>query len=205
MALVYPLTMPSDPAPKRVSFSIVTAIGVTQSPFTLAQQLQEWSGQSWVADVTLPVMDRAEAEPWIAFLLALNGKQGTFLLGDPKGGTPRGTATGTPLLNGAHAAGASSLVTDGWTASVTGILKLGDYLQIGTRMHKVVGADVTSDGSGNATIEIWPRLRESATDNTPLLTGSVKGVFRLRDNSLPLFDLSETGIYELSFGAIEAF
>jgi hypothetical protein len=88
----------------------------------------------------------------------------------------RGTATGTPLTNGADQSG-SELVTDGWTGSVTGILKEGDIITLGSSSADytysvnpgnlltnegvaqfVVTADVDSDSSGNATIPIYPSI-----------------------------------------------
>jgi hypothetical protein len=205
MSIVYPLSMPTNKGPRAITFGYIPSIGVSSSPFSQATQVQVWSGDSWTVDITLPVMERANAEEWIAFILALNGREGTFLLGDPKGTTPRGTALGSPLLNGAHAAGATELVTDGWTASQTAALKVGDYLQLGQRLHKVVGADAESDGSGDATFDIRPRLREACPDNMPLLTTSCKGVFRLRDNAAQLYDLSNVGHYEMHLSAVEAF
>lgn len=85
----------------------------------------------------------------------------------------KGIATGTPLSNGATQTGAS-IVTDGWTASQTGILKKGDIVTFAgvnavnpvsrvavspTRLKQfVVTADVNSDGTGNATIPIYPSI-----------------------------------------------
>jgi hypothetical protein len=93
-----------------------------------------------------------------------------------------GTATGTPLINGASQTG-SSIITDGWTASVT-ILLQGDVIQFagvnavnpmsyqstGQLQDFVVTADVTSDGSGNATIPVYPALTTSGQLQT--VTGS---------------------------------
>jgi hypothetical protein len=78
-----------------------------------------------------------------------------------------GALGGTPLMNGSTAAGATTLVTDGWTNS-TGALKKGDVITIGsvyavnpqTRQSTgqlaqfTVAADATADGSGNMTITI---------------------------------------------------
>jgi hypothetical protein len=78
-----------------------------------------------------------------------------------------GLLGGTPLMNGSTAAGATTLVTDGWTNS-TGALKAGDVITIGsvyavnpqTRQSTgelaqfTVAADATADGSGNMTITI---------------------------------------------------
>lgn len=78
-----------------------------------------------------------------------------------------GALGGTPLMNGSTAAGATTLVTDGWTNS-TGALKAGDVITVGsvyavnpqTRQSTgqlaqfTVVSDATADGSGNMTITI---------------------------------------------------
>lgn len=83
-----------------------------------------------------------------------------------------GALGGTPLSNGATASGATTVVTDGWTAAAANRLKAGDVVQFngvfavnpqtkestGQLMDFVVTADVSSDGSGNATIPIYPAI-----------------------------------------------
>ena len=201
MPISYPLSLPSTNL-ARVTVSSSSAVAISRSPFSFAAQVQQFNGQLWNAEVTLPPLARADAEPWIAFLLKLNGQQGTFLLGDPAGKTPRGTATGTPLVNGASQTG-QSLVTDGWTISVTNILRAGDYIQIGQRLYKVLN-DVNSNGSGQATLDIWPRLRESPSDNASIVTASCVGLFRLASNAVPVYNAGADKNYQISFSAIEA-
>ena len=93
-----------------------------------------------------------------------------------------GAHGGTPLVNGASQTGAS-LVTDGWTAS-TAVLKEGDVITLagvnavnpqsrestGVLRQFVVTANVTSDGSGNATIAISPSITTGTGFQT--VTGS---------------------------------
>jgi len=149
-------------------------------------------------------MQRETAEPWIAFLLALQGPKGTFYLRDPLSPEPRGVATGTPLIMGSNQTG-NVIVTDGWTASTTGILKLGDKIQMGSRLYSVMGtSDVDSNGSGEATIDIWPRLRESPADNENIITVESAGIFRLANQMTNLWSADETRIYDLSFDCVEA-
>lgn len=83
-----------------------------------------------------------------------------------------GQLGGTPLTNGATADGATSVVTDGWTAAAANRLKAGDVIQFagvysvnpqtkvstGKLMDFVVTADAASDGSGNATVAISPAI-----------------------------------------------
>lgn len=79
-----------------------------------------------------------------------------------------GALGGTPRVNGPGQTG-RSLITDGWTASIAGIMKQGDKIQIaGSAMvHPVLGtvyagdlqaftlaADADSDSGGNATLTL---------------------------------------------------
>jgi hypothetical protein len=206
MSISYPLSLPAALRMASVRIGARAVVAVSQSPFTGQQQVQQYAGQLWQAAISMPPMVRSDAEDVIAFLLKLNGKRGTFLLGDPTGATARGIATGTPLVNGAHAASVNSLVTDGWTISQTGILKAGDYIQLGSgstaRMYKNL-SDVNSDGSGNATLDIWPGLRSAAADNAPIVISSCKSVFRLASNDMT-WDIGEAQIYGIEFSAVEA-
>lgn len=83
-----------------------------------------------------------------------------------------GALGGSGLVNGTIADGATTVTTDGWTASVTGLLKAGDvitfngvrgvnpqsYVSTGMLKEFVVTADVNSNGSGQATIPISPPI-----------------------------------------------
>lgn len=203
MAITYPLSLPDSTSYESARMSAKSIVGVTRSPFTGQEQVQKHQGQWWEFEGKLVPMSRANAEAWIAFFISLNGMQGTFLLGDPLGTTARGGAGGTPLVNGASQTG-NSLITDGWTASQTGILKAGDYFQLGTgsssKLYKVLN-DANSDSGGNATFDIWPSINTAVADNTAITTSSAKGLFRLATNEMP-FDLGQAQQYGLSFSAI---
>lgn len=202
MTISYPLTLPTSVSPSSVRFTSIEAIAVSRSPFTFARQVQEHAGNSWGAQVTLPPMTRATAEEWNAFLLKLRGMKGTFFLGDPLAEAPRGVATGTPLVKGANQTG-YTLATDGWTHSVTGILLAGDYIQVGQRLYKVLN-DADSDSSGNATLDIWPQLRESPSDNATIITTATKGIFCLVTNINEIWAADKTLAYDINFDAVEA-
>jgi len=95
-----------------------------------------------------------------------------------------GQRGGTPLMNGATTSGATTIVTDGWTAAAANRVKKGDIFTIAgvNRVHPetkadtgvlqqfVVTADTSSDGSGNATLPISPSIISSgATQNVSAL------------------------------------
>jgi hypothetical protein len=202
MTISYPLTLPTSPGVKRVNLRQASAVAVSQNPYTLSAQIQKHAGQMWGADISLPMMTRAQAEAWFCFLLKLNGQEGTFLLGDPTAKNPRGVGMGTPLVNGGSQTG-QTLNTKGWPISTTGLLLAGDFLSIGYRLYKALG-DVSSDASGYATIDIWPRLRDIPADNQVISISDCKGLFRLADNGNPIFSASEDKLYDFSFSCVEA-
>jgi hypothetical protein len=203
MAIAYPLSLPDVTSFESARMTARSVVGVSKSPFTGAQQVQKHQGQWWEFEAKLVPMARANAEAWLSFIISLNGMQGTFLLGEPLGATARGIATGTPLVKGASQTG-NSLITDGWTASQTGILKAGDYFQLGTgsssKLYKVL-ADANSDGSGNATFDIFPSINTAVADDSAIVVSSAKGLFRLASNEMG-FDLQQAQNYGISFSAI---
>lgn len=90
-----------------------------------------------------------------------------------------GAYGGTPLVAGTITNG-TTVTTDGWTASVTGLLKAGDVIQFagvfgvnpqnyettGILQDFVVQADVNSDGGGLATIEVSPSINDGTATTT---------------------------------------
>ncbi len=90
-----------------------------------------------------------------------------------------GAWVGTPLVNGSTTSGATTLVTDGWTGSVTGLLKKGDIFTIAgvyavnpqtkatlkALQQFVVTAD-TNSSSGAATIPVYPAIISSGAYQT---------------------------------------
>lgn len=202
MAISYPLSLPTAGGIARVRWTRRAVVAQSASPFTGETQTQVHQGQWWEIEVSTKPMVRADAAAWEAWHLALNGKEGTFLFGDPLWTSPRGTATGTPLVKGASQTG-QDIETDGWTPEVTGILKAGDMIQLGSgsaaRLHMQL-VDTDSDGSGNATLTLWPHVRSAFADNTPITVSSPKGLFRLSSNEM-VKDVDPSGLVALTFAA----
>lgn len=203
MTISYPLSLPSG-CPVNVRFGGAAAVAVARSPFTFSEQAQVWPGQIWYAEIDLPRMKRPAAEAWCCFKMALNGREGTFLMAPPLAGLPRGTPAGTPVVDGASQMG-RTLATKGWTPNVANVLLAGDYLQLGTgsgtHLHKVL-ADVSADSSGEATLDLWPALRASPANEAAIVVSAPKGLWRMADN-----DMSwniERVLYGITFRCAEA-
>jgi len=182
MAIAYPLTVPTVGVTS-VTFQPRNATVISKSPFTYQGQVQSWAGQQLTAQVSIDDLMREEAELWVSFLYALKGPIGTFRMGDPMQVSTLGVGGGTPLVNGAGQTG-NTVICDGAPPSVTNYLKAGDWVQFGnattqSRFHKVL-TSVNSDAAGNFTLDIWPNLRSSPSDNVAVRTGELaKGLFRL--------------------------
>jgi len=192
MAILYPLTMPTNIGMASIELRTRNAVAVSMSPFTYKQQTHSYDGQMWEADVTLPPMNRDDAESWVSFLMSLKGRSGTFLLYDPSARSARGTATSATVTG--------STGDDSLAVVMTGTLKAGDYIQIGSNsdatLHKVL---VDQDGDG--TLEVWPKLRRDRTSVVVNLTNA-SGVFRLAANDTS-WSVNNASFFGISFGAME--
>lgn len=192
MAVSYPMNTPTTIGIASITLRAVNAVTTSQSPFTYKQQVVDFGGQRWEASVSIPSVHRDKASEWVAMLIALRGPVGTFLLGDPDYATPRGDASSVAVTG---SAGASTV-----TVAMTGTLKAGDYIQLGSgssaRLHKVL-----VDQTGNGTLEIWPSLRSDYSSATATLD-SPKGVFRLKQN-MTEWSINNASFYGISFEAVE--
>lgn len=169
------LTFPNNIRPTSMDWWLVDNTQSHQSPLSKTVQTIELPGSHWRASLVFEDWRRYEIAELEAFLVALRGGAGRFYLWHHARETPRGIATGTPLVNGAGQSGAS-LITDGWTANQVGILLPGDYIGVNNELKMVIES-VDSDAGGNATLKIEPPLRASPPDNAIITTTKPLGKF----------------------------
>ena len=193
MAISYPLSLPTNVGMASIELRARNTVAVSMSPFTYKQQTHSYDGQMWEADVTLPPMNRDDAESWVSFLMSLKGRAGTFLLYDPSARSVRGTATS---INVTGVVGDDSLTVN----SSNGTLKAGDYIQLGAAsdatLHKVL-----VDYSGSGDLEVWPKLRKARTGVDAVLVDA-SGLFRLASNETA-WSVDNASFFGISFGATE--
>lgn len=215
------LSMPTTPKMRKCRFILRGNTQQFVSPLSRAVQTLELVGSKWLASYELPAMKRAEAEAWLAFLTRLNGRVGRFYAGDPSATTPRGTATGTPLVAGAGQTG-NTLNTKGWTASIVPLLA-GDFIAWDTptawrELHKVVidpgqtgvfygvgGYGDAGYGGGETVLTITPPIRESPADGATLIINSPTCVMQLVSDEEAGWDVDEALFYGVRFNAEEVF
>lgn len=117
---------------------------------------------------------RSVAEPALKGFLAVIANFEIYLDQNIQAQTV-GAYGGTPIVNGAGQTG-SQIVTNGWTASVTNLLNVGDvitfsgvqnvnaqpgpngFVQTGTLQNFVITSITASDSGGNATLNISPAI-----------------------------------------------
>jgi hypothetical protein len=175
---------PSISGAASVEFSISDAVSIVSSPYTLQTQAQAWIGADmWSGTVTLPPLSQTQADVWISALMECRGMMNAVQIGDPMKARPRGNPSGTPTCPSTpvDTFGSPSLHTVGWVSGKVGLLLPGDYLQVGYRLHRVLDI-VNSDSSGNATINVWPSLREVPAASAPIILNNSMGLFRLATN-----------------------
>lgn len=184
MTISYPLALPTTRAPTRIDFRMENQTGESESPFSFTPQTFVWPADRWLASLAWGTMGRSDADDVEGFIAALRGREGSFLLGDPMRAAVLGTWLGqSPLVNGGSQTG-YTLAIDGLTPTTTTGAK-GDYFQLGSgatsRLYRLTQG-FTANGSGQATLDFWPRLRETPADNAALTLVSAKGLFKLNTN-----------------------
>lgn len=203
------ITPPSNPYWKTSNWSLVRVQAVTRSPFTGKQQVHDFGEAYWEASVTLPLMNRAQASPWIAFLSKMKGSRNGFLLGDPDARTPLGSVTEsiTADVDATYtgAVGQSQLQLTGFTPNVGDVLKAGDYIQTGTGATAnlyMVTDDADSDTNGTAVVNIEPSLRRQVSDGAAIVYNNASCVMRLVEEDVQ-WDVDHRGLYTIGFDVVE--
>lgn len=164
--------------PSNIGFAASSLSSIERALSSLAHNSRRFvrkhgSGHQWGFSVRTRNLPESDWPAVFAFLAAQEGNYETFSIVHPAYATARGVATGTPLVVGAGQTG-TSLVTDGWTPSITGIMKAGDVIKIaGNNKVYMLTADADSTVSGVATLSIYPALVASPGDNAAVTVNAV--------------------------------
>ncbi len=176
-----------------------TEVSMSQSGKRNTKQL---GGHKWQITATFRgPYTRDQFMPVFAFLLEQEGQFESFTFIPPDLATPRGAASGTPLVNGASQVG-KSVITDGWTPS-TLVLRQGDVFKFaGHSKVYMTTAEATSDVSGNLTIQINTPLAESPANNEALVVADVPFTMHLTSD-ISEYNLSKPILYNFSIKMLE--
>jgi hypothetical protein len=153
------------------------------SPFS--SQSAELSHPLWTVLLTPARYNRAEYAQWESLLLQLDGRQNQLALWHIDRPQPRGTMRGVMTLNGAHAAGATTLNISAGAGEAGKTLLAGDHLGLGSGTSQQVckvQADATADGSGNITVQVRAALRTAFVTGSAVTWDKPKALFRRTDS-----------------------
>ena len=186
-------TLPTSPAFSSLIVQSVQPTFISRS-ISGRRQARQTHGQYFKMTASFPPMTRAEFAPINAFITKQRGQYESFQVVPPVLNAGLGSPAGTPLVNGASQTG-RSVVTDGWSASIT-IFKAGDFVKFANH-DKVytVTADASSDGSGDSTISIEPALITSPADDSAITYTSVPFTVAMTTR-VQEFSTGTSGLYE---------
>lgn len=191
MAITYPLSFPSGVVAS-VTWIPKSIVGVTNSAYTGQRQAFAHRGSWWEGSIDFVGGSLDKYDAISAFLLALNGREGTFNFGPIIRAASRGTASGSWSVGSGATANTTTLPTSG-----TGTLVVGDWIQVGTQLFKVVKVNAGS-------VDVFPKLRTSFTLGTAINYTSPVGVFALQEAPV-LVENGRRRLDPLTVNFIEAF
>lgn len=170
---VLPLTLVSS-----LTRTLEAAVAPVPSAFTGTSQVQDWGGRWWRYEIEMGITRGRDARILSAFLAALSGAAGRFLLADPSA-RAQASLPGAPYVIGGAQRGAA-LTTGGWDVGTAP--QNGDFFSLGsgaaTRLYQLT-ADVTPDAFGEALISFVPALRSAPLEGAPLNTTAPQVCLRL--------------------------
>jgi hypothetical protein len=152
MAIAYPVTMPIGADGRTLiqslQIGVVSKVGISESPFTFKQQIQDYNDSRWEGTITTRPLFGDDALAMRAFFMSLKGRLGTFQFSVPQ-------ELSNDYELGAFFDGEDSIrvaTKSGVTPSHT--MKAGTYFQIDTTDKKLfmVIEDANIDVSENTDI-----------------------------------------------------
>jgi len=190
-------------APTTGKFSLLTNTQTFESPLNRAVQTMELPGARWKAEFEFANLSEVDIRIIRAFIAKLRGAAGRFWIYDFTHYRPSGSALGTPLIKGASQTG-YNLVTDGWTPNQSSLLLPGDYFQVNDELKMVVET-ASSNANGESTIRFEPPLRNSPTDNYPVILTKPSCLMRLDDDEQDSIIMMESRVGTFNLTATEVF
>jgi hypothetical protein len=158
------VTYPSTPKPSGMSWRLVMPSQTNVSEWTGRRQTVASGRGWWECQITLPpIVGTTNVNTWRSFIAKARGRANDFQI--PVDRTAQSASTATPLVNGASQTG-RTLATDGWPVSTT-VLVAGQFVTINNQLLQLT-ENITSNGSGVATLTFEPPIRTSPSDNAAI-------------------------------------
>ena len=191
-------TYPTTPEFRSMNFASEqkTLTSTTDSGKMFSVQVD---GQRFKFSASYPPMSRTDFAPVLAFIMKQRSQKETFQIALPDLKNAKGTVSGTVLVNGSHSAGDTTITVD----AMTGNFLAGDLVKFSHDKVYMIVADVTADGSNEATLTIEPPLREALADNSSVTYDGIEFTVRLI-NDVQQFNVGVDNYYRYEVDFIEA-
>ena len=177
-----------------MSIRMIHANAVSQSPYTLQQQVQSYGGMRWEVDVNLKPLNNQDALAVQAFFVKLSGRKESFELPMVHSYNANHSTSITGVtVNGNQSQGDSTFAVTTLTA-----IPAGRMLEVGGRCYM----NTDTSGTGDVTLNIVPPLRTSVSDGATV-DFDPAGVFRLISDEVA-WGISNNLKYGFSFSCVEA-
>ena len=186
-------TYPTTPEFRTLGFTSEqkTITSTTDSGKMFSVQID---GQRWKFSAQYPPMSRSTFAPVYAFIIKQRSQKETFQIVPPVISSAQGNVSGTILVKNSHSAG---------DTTITVTLKAGDLVKFAHEKVYMVVADVTADGSNEATLTIEPPLREALADNSSVTYDNIPFTVRLQ-NDVQTFNTDDIDKFSFEVDFCEA-
>lgn len=193
------ITLPSTPKPQSMSWTLKQPAQNNISTWTGARQVLPSGRGWWECQITYPpIVSTASFNPWRSFVAQMRGAANDVQI--PVDPTAQSAIANTMLVNGANQTG-RSINVDGLPNSTT-VLTAGQFVTIGNQLLQLT-ANVTSNGSGQATLSFEPAIRAAPADNAVVEFKNPYCLMYLTDD--PSYSVDPGYVYSLSLNLKEAF
>jgi hypothetical protein len=193
------ITYPSTPKPQSMSWRLLMPAQTNVSDWTGRRQTLASGRGWWEAQITFPpIVGTTNINAWRSFIAKSRGAANDFQV--PVDPVAQSASTATPLVNGAGQQG-RTLNTDGWPLSTT-VLQAGQYVTINNQLLQLT-ENVTSNGSGVATLTFEPPVRVSPADNAAIEYKNPYCLMYLVEE--PTLSVETGYVYSLSLNLRESF
>lgn len=195
------LTLPASPSYSSGRWRVISNAARFVSPLSRVGQSVQRPGTFWACFMELPPLDEAEAGEWAPILAQMAGGRASAYVAPPYRNNLG--SVGTPLINGAAQVG-SNLAIDGLPNGK--VFPAGRWLCYDTstfRMLHMTTAEVTANGSGQATFPVFPAIRKSPADNAAVNFVNPTCEMKLEEADIDVLNLSDPVTYGASFALVE--
>ena len=193
------ITLPASPKPQTMMWKLVQPAQNNISTWTGARQVLASGRGWWECQINYPpIVGTANFNAWRAFMALMRGAANDVQI--PVDVTAQSAIANTMSVNGANQTG-RNINVDGLPNS-TAILKAGQFVTIGNQLLQLT-ADVTSNGSGQATLSFEPAIRVAPADNATVeFRNPYALMYMLEDAS---YSVEPGYVYSLNLNMRESF